>query len=69
VLEGVLVDQRLGRLRPQQRQLDAADANCFLSKRRQSSASSPTVRPGGSPGSFSSASRTPAENAVRDVVS
>ena len=48
--ERLLVEQRLGRGRPEQRELDLPDPHRLLAElvRRQSSASSPTVTPGGS---------------------
>lgn len=69
VLECLLVDQRLGRFGPEQLQLDSANADRLFPQNGQSSASSPTVRPGGSVESLASASSTPAVNASRDVVS
>ena len=64
VRERLLVEQRLRLGRAQQRELDLADRIALLDE-VQSSASSPTVTPGGSSPSFSSASRTPGRRTPR----
>ena len=67
--ERVLVDQILGCVGPQQGERDPADVHGLFPELGQRSASRPTVRPGGSAGSRSSASSTPAVKASREVVS
>src|SRR4051794_1127030 len=69
VCEGVLVDQRLRHVRAQQRELHLPDAQRLLAQPGQSSASRPTVSPGGSERTRSTASSTPGTKASREVVS
>src|SRR4051794_8973307 len=67
--ERVLVDQRLGRFGAQQVELHLPDPQPLLAEGSQSNASRPTVRPGGSEETRSTARSTPGTNASREVAS
>ena len=66
--EAGLIDERLGVGRPQDHELEPPDLEPVLDE-VQSSASSPTVTPGGSPATLEIASSTPGTNASRELVS